>query len=68
MGTCPTCDHRWNYIKLNNKATLHVSSGDLAVKHSALGAKGHRFDPSKEVETFPEIHFSAHYIVGGWPR
>ena len=38
-----------------------VSSGGLAVKHPALGANGRRF----EVETFPGINFSAHYIVGG---
>ena len=42
-----------------------MNFGDLAVKHPALGAKGHRFDPSKEVETFPEINFLAHNIVGG---
>jgi len=32
-----------------------VSAGGLAVKHPALVANGHRFEP----------HFSAHNIVGG---
>jgi len=41
-----------------------VSSGGLAVKHLALGANGHKFDPSKEVEPFPEINFSAHNTMG----
>jgi len=44
---------------------MNVSSGGLAVKHPGLGANGHRFDPSIGVETFPEIYFSAHNIVGG---
>ena len=39
-----------------------VSYGGLVVKHPVFGAKGHRF------ETFPEINFLAHNIVGGWPR
>jgi len=42
-----------------------VSFGGLAVKHLALGAKGHRFNPSKRAKTFSEINFSAHYIIGG---
>ena len=45
---------------------FNVSSGGLAVKHPALGARGHRFDSSKrETETIPEINFSAYNIVGG---
>ena len=45
-----------------------MSSGDIVVNHSAHGAKGHRFDPQQEVETFQDINFSAHNIVGDWPR
>ena len=31
-----------------------VSSGGLAFKHLALGAKGHRFDPSKRSKLFSQ--------------
>jgi len=41
------------------------SSSDLAVKHLAFGAKGHRFDPIKRLKNFPRINFSPHNIVGG---
>ena len=34
------------------KSEKGVSSGDQAVKHQALGAKGHRFDPSKRWKNF----------------
>ena len=33
-------------------AVPFVSSCGLAVKHPALGAKGHRFDPSKRSKLF----------------
>ena len=36
-------------------SSLLVSSSGLAVKHPALGANGHRFDPSNEVETFQRL-------------
>jgi len=32
-----------------------VSSGGLAVKHPALGAKGHRFDPGKRLKLFQRL-------------
>ena len=32
-----------------------MSSGGLAVKHPALGAKGHRFDPSKRSKPFQRL-------------
>ena len=32
-----------------------MSSGGLAVKHSVLGAKGHRFDPSKVSKLFQRL-------------
>ena len=40
-----------------------VSSGSLAVKHSALGANGHRIEPCKRAKLLLEINFSAHNIV-----
>ena len=41
-----------------------VSSDCLAVKHPVLGAKDHRFDPSKKSKSFQRLNFSAHNIVG----
>ena len=35
--------------------TTPVSSGGLVVKHPALGAKGHRFDPSKRSKLFQRL-------------
>jgi len=32
-----------------------VRSGGLAVKHPALGAKGHRFDPRKRSKPFQRL-------------
>ena len=42
------------YKTLTNLIIFIVSSGSLAVKHQR-----------SQVETFPEINFSAHNIVGG---
>jgi len=37
------------------KSDSFVNSGGLATKHPALGAKGHRFDPSKRSKLFQRL-------------
>jgi len=49
------------YISCSQWSSI-MSFGGLAVKHPALGANEHRFEPRKRW-TLPEINFSAHNIV-----
>ena len=40
---------------ISNHPCSNVSSGGLAVKHSALGANGHRFDPNTRSKLFQRL-------------
>ena len=43
------------FVFLDQLYNLYTSSSGLAVKHPALGTKGHRFDPSQRSKLFQRL-------------